>query len=111
MERGVDQIRMGRQGEKRMKLIIKERKKRSILLVCVTNLPVRMQGFRIPVIAKCGWPYVDHRAMNVGVERVGATVTGVTKCNCFVTIQWVITSKFPYLYGYCVLLHDFVIGM
>ena len=38
-----------RQGKKRMKLIIKE--KRNILLVYATNLPAHMQGFRIPVIA------------------------------------------------------------
>ena len=48
---GADQIEMGRQGKKRMKLIIKERKKRSILLVCATDPSARMQGFRVPVIA------------------------------------------------------------
>ena len=48
---GVDQIEMGRQGKKRMKLVIKERKKRSILLVCATDPPARMQGFRVLVIA------------------------------------------------------------
>ena len=49
---GTDQIRMGRQGRKRMKLIIKEKKrKKGVLLVCVTNLPVHMQGFQVPVVA------------------------------------------------------------
>ena len=51
MEWGADQIEMGRQGKKRMKLIIKGRKKGSILLVCAMDLPVHMQGFWVPVIA------------------------------------------------------------
>ena len=49
---GMDQIRMGRQGRKRMKLIIKEKKrKKDVLLVCATDLPARMQGFRVLVVA------------------------------------------------------------
>ena len=69
MEQGADQIGMGRQGKKRMKLIIKE--KRNIVLVYATDLPVYVQGFWTLVIANVdGHMWITGRRMWVERELV-----------------------------------------
>ena len=48
---GTDQIGMGMQGKGKDETNYKRKEKKSILLVYVTNLPARMQGFWVLVIA------------------------------------------------------------
>ena len=88
----------GKAGEEKNETNYK--RKKNVLLVYTTDLPVCVQGFWIPVIANvdshmqiimlldqddCICWVGPNRVMNVGGEGVGVTVAGVTKCDCFMT--------------------------